>query len=75
LEIELIICPPTSFSDYRTGASEKIRSTPQKAFFNSIGHELPRHLTVRVAAAPLKAVAPFARQQGQLMATDPPIGA
>jgi hypothetical protein len=38
LEIGLIICPPTSFSDYRTGASEKIRSTPRKTFFNSIGH-------------------------------------
>jgi hypothetical protein len=41
LEIGLIICPPTSFSDYRTGASEKIRSTPPKTFFNSIGHERP----------------------------------
>jgi hypothetical protein len=28
---------PTSFSDHRTGASEKIRSTPRKTFFNSIG--------------------------------------
>jgi hypothetical protein len=36
LEIELIIFPPTSFSDHRTGASEKICSTPRKAFFNSI---------------------------------------
>jgi hypothetical protein len=35
----LIICPPTSFSDYRTGASEKICSTPRKTFFNSIGHK------------------------------------
>jgi hypothetical protein len=40
-----------------------------------MGHELPRHLTGRVAAAPLKVVAQFARQQGQLMATDQPIGA
>jgi hypothetical protein len=30
------MCPPTSFSDHRTGASEKIRSTPRKTFFNSI---------------------------------------
>ena len=37
LEIDLIICPPTSFSHQRTGASEKIRSTPRKTFFNSIG--------------------------------------
>ncbi len=36
LEIRLIICPPTSFSDHRTGASEKIRSTPRKTFFNSV---------------------------------------
>jgi hypothetical protein len=35
----LIICPPTSFSDYRTGASEKIRSTPRKTFFNRIDPE------------------------------------
>jgi hypothetical protein len=37
LEIGLIIFPPTSFSDHRTGASEKICSTPRKTFFNSIG--------------------------------------
>ena len=36
------MCPPTSFSHHRTGASEKFRSTPRKTFFNSIGHELPR---------------------------------
>jgi hypothetical protein len=30
------MCPPTSFSDHRTGASEKIRSPPRKTFFNSI---------------------------------------
>jgi hypothetical protein len=39
LEIGLIICPTTSFSDHSTSASEKIRSTPRKTFFNSIGHE------------------------------------
>jgi hypothetical protein len=38
LKIGLIICPPTSFSDHGTSASEKIRSTPRKTFFNSIGH-------------------------------------
>jgi len=27
---------PREVSDYRTGASEKIRSTPRKTFFNSI---------------------------------------
>jgi len=37
LKIRLIICPPTSFSDHRTGGSEKFRSTPRKTFFNSIG--------------------------------------
>ena len=37
MEIGLIICPPTSFSDHRTSASEKICSYPQKDFFNSIG--------------------------------------
>ena len=36
MEIGLIICPPTSFSDHRTSASEKICSTPRKTFFNSI---------------------------------------
>jgi hypothetical protein len=36
LKIRLIICPPTSFSDHRTGGSEKFRSTPRKTFFNSI---------------------------------------
>jgi hypothetical protein len=30
------MCPPTSFSDHGTGASEKIRSPPRKTFFNSI---------------------------------------
>ena len=30
------MCPPTSFSDHGTSASEKIRSTPRKTFFNSI---------------------------------------
>src|SRR5260370_14460644 len=38
LEIGLIMCPPTSFSDRRTSASTKICSYPQKDFFNSIGH-------------------------------------
>jgi hypothetical protein len=37
LEIGLIMCPPTSFSDRRTSASVKIFSYPQKDFFNSIG--------------------------------------
>ncbi len=36
LEIGLIMCPPTSFSDRRTSASVKICSYPQKDFFNSI---------------------------------------
>jgi hypothetical protein len=33
------MCPPTSFSDHGTSASEKIRSTPRKTFFNSIDPE------------------------------------
>jgi hypothetical protein len=42
LEIGLLICPPTSFSDDRTGAFEKkICSIPPKFFFNSIGQTLP----------------------------------
>jgi hypothetical protein len=64
LEIGLIICPPTSFSDYRTGASEKIRSTPRKTFFNSIGQFLPRHLREGAAASPNKAAAPAVRDRG-----------
>ena len=39
LEIGLIVCPPTSFSDCRTSASKKICSAPQKDFFNSIGQK------------------------------------
>jgi hypothetical protein len=38
LEIELIICPPTSFSDHGTGASEKIRSSPEKPFSTVSAH-------------------------------------
>jgi hypothetical protein len=38
---------------YRTGASEKIRSTPQKTFFNSIGHLPPRQSKRLAAAIPL----------------------
>jgi hypothetical protein len=33
--------PRTSFSDHRTGASEKIRSTLRKTLFNNIGHQRP----------------------------------
>ena len=52
MEIGLIICPPTSFLDRRTGASEKICSTPRKPFFNSIGHKPPRRFVPVVAAVP-----------------------
>ena len=37
MEIRLIMCPPTSFSDHRISASRKICSVPQKDFFDSIG--------------------------------------
>ena len=33
------MCPPTLFSDHRISASRKICSTPQKDFFDSIGHQ------------------------------------
>jgi hypothetical protein len=59
LKIRLIICPPTSFSDHRTGGSEKFRSTPRKTFFNSIGQFLP-HAPAAKAASHF-AVGPGAR--------------
>jgi len=67
LEIGLIICPPTSFSDHGTSASEKIRSTPRKTFFNSIGHsrriEHFRYPSNRYRIAALQRTAEFPSRQ------------
>jgi hypothetical protein len=50
---DCLYVPPTSFSDDRTGAFEKICSTPRKTFFNSIGQTLPRKLARGAAVIPL----------------------
>jgi hypothetical protein len=58
---------PYIISDHSTSASEKIRSTPRKTFFNSIGHsrriEHFRYPSNRYRIAALQRVAEFPSRQ------------